>query len=125
ERSNKKYLERFLIRPVTARVRRNEDEQTQSLSPSQVLKDKIHTPSDRRKLEARLAWVEDDYGEKKTHIFLKACRTCGQRVAKVVVNPAQANYSADFSKRSENIQKYMAFRHQTPSNTPSPTVNDN
>ena len=51
----KKYLERFLIRPVTARVRRNEDEQTQSLSPSQVLKDKIHTPSDRRKLEARLA----------------------------------------------------------------------
>src|SRR4029434_692865 len=70
-------------------------------------------------------WVEGEYREKKTHIFLKACRTCGQRVAKVVVNPAQANYSADFIKGSENIQKYMAFRHQAPSNTPSPTVNDN
>ena len=49
-------MERFLIRPVTASVRRNEDQQTQSPSLSQVLKDKIHTPSDRQKLEARLAW---------------------------------------------------------------------
>src|SRR4029434_4683947 len=74
----------------------------------------------------KLDWlgVEDD-DEKKTRILLKACRTCGQRVAKVVVNPAQENYSADFIKGSKNIQKCMAFRHQAPSNTPSPTVNDN
>ena len=108
---------------MTASVKRNEDQQTQSPSPSQVLKDKIHTPSEKWKLN----WlgVEDDDYEKKTRYFFKACQTCGQRVAKVVVNPAQANYSADFIKGSENIQKYMAFRHQTPSNTPSPTVNDN
>src|SRR4029434_5495451 len=77
--------------------------------------------------KSKLDWlgVEDDDDEKKTRIFFKACRTCGQRVAKVVVNPAQANSSADFIKGSENIQKYMAFRQQAPSNTPLPTVNDN
>src|SRR4029434_1253814 len=44
--------DRFLIRPVTASVRRNEDQQTQSPSPSQVPKDNIFI----RKMEARLAW---------------------------------------------------------------------
>ena len=45
-------MERFLIRPVPASVRRNEDQQTQSLSPSQVPKDTIFI----RKIEDRLAW---------------------------------------------------------------------
>ena len=45
-------MERFLIRPVTASVSRNEDQQTQSPSSSQVPKDTIFI----RKIEARLAW---------------------------------------------------------------------
>ena len=72
----------------------------------------------------KLDWlgVEDDDDEKKTHIFFKARRICGQRVAKSL---SIQHRHTDFIKGSENIKKYMAVCHQAPSNTPSPTVNDN
>src|SRR4029434_3605873 len=72
----------------------------------------------------KLDWlgVEDDDDEKKTRIFFKACRICGQRVAKWL---SIQHRHTDFIKGNENIKKYMAFCHQAPSNTPSPTVNDN
>ena len=54
---------------MTARVRRNEDEQTQSLSPSQVLKVKFTHPATVENWKLDWLGVEDDDDEKKSHIF--------------------------------------------------------
>ena len=102
-------MERFLIRPAS--VRTPEVNQTQSPLPSLVLRTKLTHPATIEKW--KLDWLGVEVNdEKKTHIFCKACRSCAQRVAAKVVNPAQANSSADFIKGSENIKKYVAFRHQ-------------
>ena len=62
-------------------------------------------------MEARLAWGGGRWGE-KFPISLQSMSNLWQRVAEVAVNPAQINYSADFIMGSENIKKYVAFRHQ-------------
>lgn len=107
-------MERFLVRAAGVPVRRNEDiQKTQSpSSPSSSPKTKVTHPATIEKW--KLDWLGVETGrDKKTRIFCKACRTCvgaaGQRAVKVV-NPALA--SADFIKGSENVKKYVAFRHQ-------------
>src|SRR4029434_8463817 len=71
----------------------------------------------------KLDWLggEDDNHEKKTHIFVKARRICGQQVAKSL---SIQHRHTDSIKGSENIKKYMAVYPQAPSHTPSPPVND-
>ena len=96
---------------MTASVRRNEDQQIQSPSPSKVIKMNLTHPVTIEKWKLDWLGVEGDE-EKNSRFLCKACRICGQRVAEVVVNPAQINYSADFIMGSENIKKYLAFRHQ-------------
>jgi len=94
-----------LIRPVTAR--RSEDNLT--ASTSQVQKKKIHTPSHHPKREYRLAWKTRR--KKKTPFFARHVELVVNELAKAVVSPAQGISSAEFIKGSDNIKKYVAFRH--------------
>ena len=106
-------MERFLIRPVAAAsVRRiDEDQPTQSPSPSQVPKNKCTHLATIEKWKLDWLGLEKHADDKKNRMFCKACRNCGQQAAKVV-NAAQVNSSADFIKGTENVKKYVAFRHQ-------------
>ena len=101
-------MERFLIRPAS--VRTPEVNQTQSPLPSLVPKTKLTHPATIEKW--KLDWLGVEVNDRKTYIFCKACRSCAQRVAAKVINPAQANSSADYIKVSKNIKKYVSFRHQ-------------
>ena len=122
-------MDRFVIRPATSAARaerqpaapqpRPPQEKANTTSglppnisvntqpPSRPLEKKTPNPSTVDKWKIDWLAVGENHGN--TLMYCKACRGCGAQQAKRAINPAT---SADFINVTENIKKYVAFRHK-------------
>ena len=89
---------------MTASVRRNEDQQTQSPSPSQVPKDKIFI----RKMEARLAWGGGWRRREKDAHFFQGTSDLWTTSCQIVVNPAQAHWLHQGERKHKEIHGLLS-----------------